>query len=55
MTELSLANLTRDNYIAISLKLDKNSDGISLANLARNNSVTIQSKNIHCLLNYDQN
>ena len=28
MTELSLANLARDNSIAISLKLDKNSDGI---------------------------
>ena len=28
MTELSLANLDRDNSIAISSKFDKNSDGI---------------------------
>ena len=28
MTELSLANLTRDNSVAISSKLDKNSERI---------------------------
>ena len=28
MTELSLVNLAKDNSVAISLKFDKNSDGI---------------------------
>ena len=28
MTELSLANLARDNSVTISSKFDKNSDGI---------------------------
>ena len=28
MTELSLANLARDNFVAISSKFDKNRDGI---------------------------
>ena len=28
MTELSLANLAKDNSVAISSKFDKNSDGI---------------------------
>ena len=31
MTEFSLANLAMDNFVAISLKLDKNSDGIVLS------------------------
>ena len=42
--KLSLTNLARDNSVAISLKFDKNSDGIVLAKLARDNSVAISSK-----------
>ena len=41
MTELFLAKLARDNSVAISSKLDKNSDRIVLANLAKDNSVAI--------------
>ena len=56
MTELSLDKLARDNSVAISSKLDKNSDGIvlqnstrivtklSIAKLARDNFVAISLK-----------